>query len=727
MKEKESKRVIEEGETKHTIVRRKKTIEEGEEKSVRTNNNYHNSIKTNKKQPQINNYFRETLKISNSSSERNDDATTVVVTPNIFFIEKAARSIAEIQQKITTVADVMIFLEILGYDDKLANEMGYHDLVGLAQDVFPYVHFYSRQEKDLLSNAYNTTTTSNSLSQVSQNWQRNNNEEDNGNEGSIPSLRMRIQEGLGIALPWIGSLFVLYALGISLWMSGLLPTVVTTFFLGGVFIGLIISEGILQISTRQFSFYYSQKNFGEIRRIITRNYIVTATISGILIVLTILIASYSLTFSSNNGSVNDIIIVFQIKNYTNIFEGNNLSYMVSIFIFGMISIIAHRSSFMIIYAMKKISYVSLSYGCGLAALIFAFYLLEPVIPNNVTARYIVSLTTALGTLTTFALVQHIKVLSRRTRNNNSASEKNDSDHHHHHNHQSITSNNGHYNLKNTLNFYSPSSDSRATLRSNFGIQLWDGAIFFAYGIAYFLILFEDRLISWIHFSNGSLIIAFNSSYHMGADLALIILFASGILEYIYLSPLHSRINKILTQIDISQITAVGRFLQSSYKRALMLSLLISGIFAMALQFIGPYIIENVTILHTRDSIARSLKEDNTIAQSNNNSSRTLQEQSIRIMRMMSISYIILAIASVNITFLLVLNKAKYAVFMLGIAVIVNATIGLNLLGIYNNNNINAVAGSLVANTILALISTSYMVKILKDKDLAAASFLSRFV
>lgn len=726
MKEKESKRVIEEGETKHTIVRRKKTIEEGEEKSVRTNNNYHNSIKTNKKQPQINNYFRETLKISNSSSERNDDATTVVVTPNIFFIEKAARSIAEIQQKITTVADVMIFLEILGYDGKLANEMGYHDLVGLAQVVFPYVHFYSRQEKDLLSNAYNTTATSNSLSQVSQNWQRNNNEEDNGKEGSIPSLRMRIQEGLGIALPWIGSLFVLYALGISLWMSGLLPTVVTTFFLGGVFIGLIISEGILQISTRQFSFYYSQKNFGEIRRIITRNYIVTATISGILIVLTILIASYSLTFSSNNGIVNDIIIVFQIKNYTNIFEGNNLSYMVSIFIFGMISIIAHRSSFMIVYAMKKISYVSLSYGCGLAALIFAFYLLEPVIPNNVTARYIVSLTIALGTLTTFALVQHIKVLSRRTRNNNSASEKNDSDHDHH-NHQSITSNNGRYNLKNTFNFYSPSSDSRATLRSNFGIQLWEGAIFFAYGIAYFLILFEDRLISWIHFSNGSLIIAFNSPYHMGADLALIILFASGILEYIYLSPLYSRINKILTQIDISQITAVGRFLQSSYKRALMLSLLISGIFAMALQFIGPYIIENVTILHTRDSIARSLKEDNTIAQGNNNSSRTLQEQSIRIMRMMSISYIILAIVSVNITFLLLLNKAKYAVFMLGIAVIVNAAIGLNLLGIYNNNNINAAAGSLVANTILALISTSYMVKILKDKDLAAASFLSRFV
>jgi hypothetical protein len=76
--------------------------------------------------------------------------------------------------------------------------------------------------------------------------------------------------------------------------------------------------------------------------------------------------------------------------------------------------------------------------------------------------------------------------------------------------------------------------------------------------------------------------------------------------------------------------------------------------------------------------------------------------------------------------MLLLNKVKDVAFMLGIAIIANATVGLSLLGIYNNN-INAAAGSLVANTILTLASTSYVIKILKNQDLAAANFLSRFV
>src|SRR5690242_18827842 len=133
MKERESKRAVEEREeTNHTIVKREKTIDDKRIQSKNSRYDDYNKIKTNKKQQKNNYSFQETLEISNSSNERNDD-TTVVVTPNIFFMEKAARSIAEIQQRITTVADVMIFLEILGYDDKLANEMGYHDLVGLAK------------------------------------------------------------------------------------------------------------------------------------------------------------------------------------------------------------------------------------------------------------------------------------------------------------------------------------------------------------------------------------------------------------------------------------------------------------------------------------------------------------------------------------------------------------------------------------------------------------------
>jgi hypothetical protein len=234
-------------------------------------------------------------------------------------------------------------------------------------------------------------------------------------------------------------------------------------------------------------------------------------------------------------------------------------------------------------------------------------------------------------------------------------------------------------------------------------------MFFAYGAAYFLILFEDRLISWLHFSNGLLVVAFNSTYHMGADLALLILFASGILQYVHLSPIYIQINNVLAQIDVSHITAIGSFLQSRYKRSLLLSLLVSGIFAMVLQFIGPIIIEKFMVLYSGAAATQAL-----------------EEESILVMRIMSISYMLLAIILVNITFLILLNKVKPTVILLVIAVVVNAVTGLSLLEL-SATNLNASVGSLVANIILTLLSSSYLVRILKDADLVTSNFLSRFV
>jgi hypothetical protein len=662
------------------------------------NNNYCHDMKTSNRQLHTDHCFQNPLGIISSSSSsstgkhKNDVTVAPVVIANALFIEKIARSIAEIQQNISSAADVMIFLEILGYDDEMANRMGYHDLVTLARFVFPNVHFYSQLEKESLIRACRTTSYNNA-SQL-------NHDQPINYVSCLPSLRTRIQEGFGIALPWLSSLFVLYAMGISLWMSGLLPTRVTTFFIGGVFIGLVISEGLLQVSTRQFSFYYSQQNFGEVRRTVIRNYIITGIIIGILMMLSILVASYGIP-SKGNNNYNILESLFHIKNYTSFFENGELGSVVLLSIFGMVSIILHRSSFMIIYAMKKISYASLSYGCGLAALIFAFYSLESVIPNNVTARYMLSLSIALATLTTFAIIQHIKIFLNRGEDVTKKGTTNNS--------PFFISSTGTRYERNIFDFYSPPSYSKVTLRSNFSIQLLEGIMFFAYGAAYFLILFEDRLISWLHFSNGLLVVAFNSTYHMGADLALLILFASGILQYVYLSPIYTQINNVLAQIDVSHITAIGSFLQRCYKRSLLLSLLVSGIFAMVLQFIGPLIIEKFMILYSGYAATQAL-----------------EEQSVLVMRIMSISYMLLAIILVNIAFLILLNKVKPTVIMLVIAVVVNAVTGLSLLELYATN-LNASVGSLVANIILTLLSSSYLVRILKDEDLAASSFLSRFV
>jgi hypothetical protein len=93
---------------------------------------------------------------------------------------------------------------------------------------------------------------------------------------------------------------------------------------------------------------------------------------------------------------------------------------------------------------------------------------------------------------------------------------------------------------------------------------------------------------------------------------------------------------------------------------------------------------------------------------------------------MSISYMLLAIILVNITFLILLNKVKPTVILLVIAVVVNAVTGLSLLEL-SATNLNASVGSLVANIILTLLSSSYLVRILKDADLVTSNFLSRFV
>jgi hypothetical protein len=221
--------------------------------------------------------------------------------PASITLEKIARSIGEIQQNITNIADVLIFLEIFGYDDKLAEKMGYSDLVNLAQTIYPYIHFYSEEEKRLLkaSNVkserrYSNEKCSDSLSleiskasqikasETSQTRESTTTNTQDKDPADLPTRNKRVIEGIGMALPWLGSLLVLYTTGVSLWMSGILSTTITTFFLGGVLIGLIASEGISQISIRQFSFYYNQQNYGEIKRIIARHYVLSAIVGGSL-------------------------------------------------------------------------------------------------------------------------------------------------------------------------------------------------------------------------------------------------------------------------------------------------------------------------------------------------------------------------------------------------------------------------------------------------------------
>ena len=58
------------------------------------------------------------------------------------FAEKAARSVSELQYGINSVADVVVFLEILGYDDRVASQNGFENLMHLAKYVYPFLDHY---------------------------------------------------------------------------------------------------------------------------------------------------------------------------------------------------------------------------------------------------------------------------------------------------------------------------------------------------------------------------------------------------------------------------------------------------------------------------------------------------------------------------------------------------------------------------------------------------------
>src|SRR5579884_874375 len=168
------------------------------------------------------------------------------------FAAKTARSIAEIQQSVNNMADVLVFLEVLGYDDRTAQKNGFASLHELAKYIYDFIDVYDDEEKQKgASSAF---------------------------EIEVPGTKKRLAESLSMIFPWLGSLVLLFAIGVSLWMAWGLPADVTTAFLSGIFLGLIVTEGVTQNYHRLFSFYYSQTNIGEVKRSIKRSYAIAAVI-----------------------------------------------------------------------------------------------------------------------------------------------------------------------------------------------------------------------------------------------------------------------------------------------------------------------------------------------------------------------------------------------------------------------------------------------------------------
>ncbi len=523
------------------------------------------------------------------------------------FAAKTARSIAEIQQSVNNMADVLVFLEVLGYDDRTAEKNGFANLHELAKYVYNFVDAYDDRDDKEAAGSF---------------------------EVEVPSAKKRLAESLSMIFPWLGSLILLFVTGVSLWMAWGLPADVTTAFLAGVFLGLVVTEGLLQNYHRLFSFYYSQTNIGEVKRSIKRSY----ALAGIILSATVAV-------------IYGVCVVANIP--------LELAAIASV---STVTISLHRVSYVIMYALKKLGHLAISYAGAFAALIAVFFLMPSLMPD-VTVRYFAALGSAFAVLSGFAIYHHYKIMG-----NSSAS---------------IVA-------KGAPHFYSPLSVNDNTIISRFAVQVWECLPYFIYGTFYFVLLFADRIISWffnpatVAAANGTILpLSFNSTYHIGADLALLVVLPTAIMQYILTSPIYALVHNRAVTLKVSESRKIDLFLKHSYKKIMVASIMVSVAGAVMLNLVAPPI-----ITHLGGSSV-----------------------SMRILAFASAGAVFLSVFAANGVFMIFLGRAK-ALATVALASALVVSIGGIVLAQSGFENI--VIAYLAATIIAAIASTAIMRRTIKQ-------------
>jgi hypothetical protein len=256
--------------------------------------------------------------------------------------------LTELQANVNNLADVMVFLEVLGYTDADAKRAGLSGLHELCQLVYERVDYYDEGGQVSLP-----TSTEHFV--------------------PVPSARRRLIESLSLATPWLGGLALLYIFGVSLWLAWGLPLSSVTALMVGVFLGLLVSEGPLQAFTRIFTFYHTQGNVSECARTLKRSYL-----------------ALSLLLCCSVGVLVASAYILRVP-----WDLTGLA------IVGAVTISLHRIGYLPIYALKRTTQVVVSYGIALPLLVAVFELTPGTFPDPV-VRYLVSLGAALSFLSVFA-------------------------------------------------------------------------------------------------------------------------------------------------------------------------------------------------------------------------------------------------------------------------------------------------------------------------------------
>jgi hypothetical protein len=424
-----------------------------------------------------------------------------------------------------------------------------------------------------------------------------------------------------------------------------LPSDITIAFVAGVFAGLILTEWPLQVYSRTFYMYFEQKNIGEVKRSVKRSYALAA------IILSAFCA-----------------VAFALAAFTNI--PLNLAYIT---IGAAVAVALHRLSFNIVYLLKKIKIVFLAYALAFALLAGTFYALPEITDVGVTERYFASLGSAFVVLCAFAAYYHAR-LPLRSRPRVSESSAPD--------------------------FYRHPSTTANTLASRYGVQLWEALPFSVYGVFYFVMLFGDRVLSWIYNPyaiiavNGTFLpMMFNAEYHVGADVALLALVPVIIIQYVIMAPVYALVHNSSLKLKISEIAKMDSTIKHVYRNLVVFSLAASLASVAILHNFGPEII----------SIFRG------------------SELSFVVMRYASIASISVSLFTANAVMMMLLNRAKVPAILAlagGAMVLAGGAFTVQ----YGIENL-AIA-YLAASTAVAAASFVFVIRLLKARP--SVNLLARY-
>jgi hypothetical protein len=423
------------------------------------------------------------------------------------FLLRTAKSVSEIQSNVNNLADVLVFLEVLGYSAKTARDYGFKDMRDLARQVYEVIDYFNPRS-----------------AAPSQHLQYR-----------TPPVSRRLLEGLALSAPWLMMLPLLFVFGVSLWMDWHLPLAQMTALALGLLVGMIISEGHVWMYSRLLLFYKAQTNVSETRRVIKRSYSLFAAM------LTATVAA-----------------LFAAAVLASIPPG-----LVAIMLMSTVTMSVHRFSFTAVYTLRKVLLSVVAYGAAFAALLAVYFMTPELIPDP-TTRYLAGLGAAFVALSVAAAYCTRKMFSAGP-------------------------------AKATVeapSFYKPLFINKETLQSRFEIQLWENAPYYLYGTFFIIMLFGDRLISWfynpVHLAGSAIVpLVFNAAYHRGADIALLVVFPIGLVQYVRDGHIFAMLHNLSLESPATDPSALDRFVRRRYFLTLSISVAISGSIAATLVLFAP--------------------------------------------------------------------------------------------------------------------------------------------